>query len=102
MIVYYRIMRHKDENKNQAIFDATIELINEIGFSDISMSKIAKRAGLSSATIYVYYASKEDLLVKLYVNVKERLSRGLLLHMHEGMETKEICRLFMKNGLEFA
>lgn len=94
-------MRRKDENKNQAIFDSTIQLINEIGFADISMSKIAKRAGLSSATIYVYYENKEDLLVKLYVTVKEKLSQSMLLHIHEGMDTKELVSTFMKNALAF-
>ena len=32
---------------NEAIFQATIQLLNEIGFSEISMSKIAKRANVS-------------------------------------------------------
>ncbi|MCZ8522715.1 helix-turn-helix domain containing protein [Paenibacillus mucilaginosus] len=71
MIVYYRIMRHKDENKNEAIFKATIQLLNEIGFSDISMSKIAKRAHVSPSTIYVYFENKEDMLSKLYSNGKQ-------------------------------
>ncbi|MGI8384120.1 TetR/AcrR family transcriptional regulator [Robertmurraya sp. P23] len=94
-------MRHKDENKNQAIFDSTIQLINEVGFADISMSKIAKRAKISAATIYVYYDSKEDLLVKLYLDVKEKLSRSMMYNIHEGMDSKEVCYIFMKNTLEF-
>ncbi|MFS0724980.1 TetR/AcrR family transcriptional regulator [Paenibacillus sp. 1P07SE] len=94
-------MRHKDEHKNQAIFDATIQLINEVGFADVSMSKIAKRAGLSSATIYVYYESKEDLLLKLYLNVKEKMSRTLVATIHEGMDSKQVCYTFMKNALDF-
>lgn len=94
-------MRHKDENKNQAIFDSTIQLINEVGLVDISMSKIAKRAGLSSATIYVYYQNKEDLLLKLYLNVKEKLSRNMVLNIHEGLDAKELCYTFMKNSLAF-
>ncbi|MFC5449354.1 TetR/AcrR family transcriptional regulator [Paenibacillus aestuarii] len=94
-------MRRKDENKNQAIFDSTIQLINEIGFVDISMSKIAKRAGLSSSTIYVYYESKEDLLLKLYLSVKEKLSRSMVMNVHEDMDAKELCHMFMTNSLAF-
>ena len=48
-------MRMKDENKKAAITKAIIGLINEIGFANISMSKIAKATGLSAATLYVYY-----------------------------------------------
>ena len=50
-------MRTKDENKKAAITKAIIRLINEIGFVDISMSKIAKATGISASTLYVYYES---------------------------------------------
>ena len=40
----------KDENKKAAITEAIIGLINEIGFANISMSKIAKAAGISAVT----------------------------------------------------
>ncbi|MDM5291861.1 TetR/AcrR family transcriptional regulator [Peribacillus simplex] len=94
-------MRNKDENKNQAIFNSTIELINEIGFANLSMSKIAKRANISTSTIYVYYENKEDLLVKLYLNVKEHLSKAMLNGLHKEMNPQEICRTFMWNALQF-
>ena len=45
----------KDESKKAAITKAIIDLLNEIGFANISMSKIAKATGLSAATLYVYY-----------------------------------------------
>jgi AcrR family transcriptional regulator len=67
-------MRHKDENKSESIFNAAIQLINEIGLSDTSMSKIAKKAGVSASTIYVYFENKEDMLNKLYLSVKKKMS----------------------------
>ncbi|ULO09467.1 TetR/AcrR family transcriptional regulator [Paenibacillus sp. 19GGS1-52] len=94
-------MRHKDESKNEAIFQATMELINEVGFSDISMSKIAKRASLSSATIYVYFANKEDMLVKLYINVKEKMSRQMIHELDDSLSTQELCEWFMRNSMKF-
>ena len=66
-------IRKKDENKKEAIFEATISLLNEIGFYQISMSKIAKRAGVSVATIYVYFDDKDDMIRKLYLDVKNRV-----------------------------
>lgn len=67
-------MRHKDENKNESIFNATIDLINEQGLAGVSMSKIAKKAKVSASTIYVYFENKEDLLNKLFLNVKKKMS----------------------------
>ncbi|NHN30483.1 TetR/AcrR family transcriptional regulator [Paenibacillus sp. S3N08] len=94
-------MRHKDEYKSEAIFEATIQLLNEIGFSDISMSKIAKRAKVSSATIYVYFENKEDMLGKLYVNVKEKLSRQMIQELDPAMPTQMVCERFMRNSMQF-
>jgi len=65
-------LRRKDDNKREAIFEATISLLNEIGFYQISMSKIAKRAGVSVATIYVYFEDKDDMIRKLYFYVKNQ------------------------------
>ena len=70
MIIYYRIMRYKDEQKQDAIIQATIQLVNEIGFAASSVSKIAKQANVSPATLYIYYTNKEDLLVSTYVSIK--------------------------------
>jgi AcrR family transcriptional regulator len=70
-------MRLKDENKSENIFNAAIQLINEFGLAEISMSKIAKKANVSSSTIYVYFENKEDMLNKLYLSVKEKMSRAV-------------------------
>lgn len=70
-------MRHKDMNKNDNIFKAALYLINENGFSETSMSKIAKKANVSASTIYVYFENKEDLLNKLYLNAKRKMSEEL-------------------------
>jgi AcrR family transcriptional regulator len=70
-------MRLKDENKSENIFNAAVELINEFGLAEISMSKIAKKANVSSSTIYVYFENKEDMLNKLYLSVKKKMSRAV-------------------------
>jgi len=68
-------MRHKDENKKESITIAAIQLINEIGLAETSMSKIAKRAGVSSATIYVYFENKNDMIKKLYLTIKKDMQQ---------------------------
>lgn len=67
-------MRVKDITKQQAVIDATIQVVNEIGFASASISKIAKRAGVSVATIYIYHTDKNDLMVNTYYEVKKTLS----------------------------
>ena len=94
-------MRQKDDNKSEAILKATLELLNEIGLSDISMSQIAKRSKVSQATIYVYFASKEEMLGKLYVRVKEKMSRQLLYDLNGTLRMQELCERFMRNSMRY-
>ncbi|MEP7039456.1 MAG: helix-turn-helix domain-containing protein, partial [Acidobacteriota bacterium] len=70
-------MRVKDDKKLQAICDAAIELITANGFADTSMSKIAKAAQVSPATIYVYFENKETLLNEIYLLVKQEMCAEL-------------------------
>lgn len=71
-------MRHKDEHKKLAISKAAIQLINRIGFAEVSMSKIANDAGVSPATIYTYFENKEELLNQLYLKLKWESSKAFL------------------------
>lgn len=101
MIVYYRNMRHKDETKSENIFNAAIQLINEHGLSEISMSKIAKKAGVSSSTIYVYFENKEDMLNKLFLNVKKRMSLELLHHYDDSIPLQSVFEDALKRYTQY-
>ena len=94
-------MRNKDENKKDAIFEATVGLLNEIGFANISMSKIAKRAGVSSSTIYVYFENKEDMLKKVYFEVKKNLISAMSEGIHEDTPTRQAVELLVRNVATF-
>lgn len=94
-------MRRKDDNKRDAIFRATIELLNQIGFSDISMSKIAKHASVSVATIYVYFDNKDDVFRKVYLHVKEKMSRQMTRHLDASMSICDAHRQIMTDLLDF-
>ncbi|MBR4455917.1 MAG: TetR/AcrR family transcriptional regulator [Solobacterium sp.] len=59
-------MRTKDPEKQRRIKDAMISLILKEGISGASVAKIARDAGVSPATIYVYYDSKEEMLAEVF------------------------------------
>ncbi|CAB1062459.1 hypothetical protein D1BOALGB6SA_7236 [Olavius sp. associated proteobacterium Delta 1] len=101
MIVYLRIMRTKDDEKDSALFEATVKLVNEIGFASSSVSKIAREAGVSPATIYVYYKNKEDLLVSTYIAIKLDLSKALLRDFNDHLPIRDILRNVWFNMFEY-
>jgi len=82
-------MRLQDENKKAAIFHATIKLVNEIGFVAASVSKIAKEANVSPATIYIYHKDKEDLLVSIFLDIQQKKNSVCMKGFDESAPLKE-------------
>jgi len=85
-------MRTKDNIKQEALFEATIKLVNEIGFASSSVSKIAKEAGISPATIYVYYKNKEDLLVSTYIEIKRNMSKAVQKDFDDSLPIRDVLK----------
>ena len=88
----YVVMRTRDDEKKEALFQATIKLVNEIGFVSSSVSKIAKEAGVSPATIYVYHKNKEDLLVSTYIDIKLSMSRAIMNDFDNSLPIRDILK----------
>jgi TetR/AcrR family transcriptional regulator, fatty acid metabolism regulator protein len=59
-------MAKKTGEKYQAIIDAAVKVIAEYGYHNAQVSKIAKEANVADGTIYLYFDSKEDILISLF------------------------------------
>lgn len=94
-------MRYRDDNKVEAIFNATVQLINEVGFSETSISKIAKRANVSAATIYIYHENKEDLLYKTYLKIKGKMSERMFQGVEHTRPVQERFEAIIRNYVDF-
>ena len=77
-------MRIKDPNKIEDIFKACLKLTEADGFAGLTMSGIAKRAGIATGTLYIYFRSKEELINELYIKLeKEALKRFVDGYTHD-------------------
>ena len=85
-------MRPKDQTKYNAIIKASLELVKELGFTGISISKIAKQANISPATIYIHFKNREDLFTKLYTKIRINMSNGALEGLHEKMDIEQVFK----------
>lgn len=70
-------MRVKDAAKKTRILKAVRDLVNEVGFKATSMSKIAKAADVSPATIYLYFQNQESLFLENYILAKHVMADDL-------------------------
>lgn len=55
--------RPRSEPKRQAIFEATLDLIDSRGFTGVSIDRIAEHAGVGKATIYRWWPNKSVLAI---------------------------------------
>lgn len=70
-------MRKIDETKRKLVVQAVFDVTCEEGITNLSIGKIAKKAGVSKATVYVYFDNKTDMLGKIYLDIKRRMDDGL-------------------------
>lgn len=66
------------------ITDAVIELVAEIGPDALQMRDVAARSGISLATIYRYFSSKDHLLAAAVADWQSRLTDRVLTEMGPG------------------
>lgn len=83
------VKKEKVTDKKSALLTATLTLVNNHGFHNVPMSKIAKLAGVSPATIYLYFEHKQDLINTLYLEVKESFSACAFKNYDEEMSVKK-------------
>jgi len=60
-----------EERKDQ-IMNAAEEVFTQKGFSDARMDDIAQETGLSKGTLYLYYKSKDDLIIAILDRLFQR------------------------------
>lgn len=89
-------MRKKDDEKEKSIKQAVVKLILESGFHGTSISKIAKEAGVSPATVYIYYDSKETMLQDMYNEYSEEIYDYLLDSLNNTMNGHELIETLAK------
>jgi AcrR family transcriptional regulator len=58
--------RPRSEEAHQAILDAALGLLQEVGFSALTVEGVASRAGVGKATIYRRWSSKLPLVVEAF------------------------------------
>ena len=56
----------RDPDKPQQIIDAAIRVFARNGYYNSRVSDIAREAGIASGTIYLYFKTKDDILVTLF------------------------------------
>lgn len=74
------------------ILMAALQVFGRNGLSETRMEDIASAAGLSKATIYLYFKSKDALIAALLQSFLEQSSQGLSIQASDARSSSDVIR----------
>lgn len=83
------------------LVQCAIDVIAERGYSNASMSEIAKRAGISKGVISYHFAGKRELIEQVVNTVMERASAVMLPRIFAEHTAAGMLRAYIESNLEF-
>ncbi|BFH61018.1 TetR/AcrR family transcriptional regulator [Paenibacillus azoreducens] len=78
-------------DRKQEIMEAAIRIFSRKGFNGSTMQDVADACGMSKATLYQHYKSKDQLLLSIFYMVNDRIYYKLQSVMHQGDFPAEEC-----------
>lgn len=85
--------------REEAILVAAHELLTEQGYTAMSMDDLAARVGVSKATLYQHFPSKEELAVNVVLHGMRR-SEALISEMHGARPALERLEMMLRQAIE--
>jgi TetR/AcrR family transcriptional regulator, multidrug resistance operon repressor len=94
-------MRTRDEVKETSLHEKAVEMIVNSGLEGLSMQKLAKAAGISPATIYIYYKDRDDLIIGVWEREMKRMMRATLEGFEPSMSFDKGLKVQWMNRAKF-
>jgi TetR/AcrR family transcriptional repressor of multidrug resistance operon len=94
-------MRTRDTSKEELVKRKATEMLVKQGIEGFSMNRLAKEAGVSVATLYIYYADKEDLIKKIAIEIGQDFFREMLKDFSADMHFADGLRKQWENRANF-
>lgn len=101
LFIFASKMRKRDENKEWSIKEKALTMFVKDGFDGFSMQKLAKAAGISPATIYIYFKDKEDLILQLSAEQIKKMADITLDGFKPSMSFSEGLRIQWMNRARY-
>ena len=91
------MMRTRDENKELAIRQQAMEMVVKEGLDGLTMQRLAKKAGVSPATIYIYFKDRDDLVLKICTKVTNDMLEFTVRNFDADMHFEEGLKIQWEN-----
>ncbi|HTP25366.1 MAG TPA: TetR/AcrR family transcriptional regulator [Anaeromyxobacteraceae bacterium] len=91
-------MKSPDETA-RAIIEAAEELFARYGFKKTSIDDIARAARIGKGSVYLHFASKEELFAQIVKQVSDRILHTLTAAVKRGRAPAEKLRAFLETSV---
>lgn len=89
-------MPERKKDKRRLILDAAVEVFAAQGFHRSRVSDIARRAEIADGTIYLYFKSKDDVLISVFEERMGELIEDARAFVSEAQDPRERLRRFAR------
>jgi AcrR family transcriptional regulator len=89
-------------DKKDLILNSALRLFVENGFHGTATSKIALEAGVANGTLFQYFKTKDELVIALYIHIKEELAEYTTMHTAGTKSFKEEIKSQILSSLFWA
>lgn len=87
-------------DKRERILDAAETVFAEHGFFSAKVSQIAEKAGVADGTIYLYFKSKDDLLISLFESRMKTVTDAMRRALEKAPDPVARLEVFVRTHLE--
>ena len=82
----------KGDDKRDRIMNAAITAFAQTGYHQATMAAVAREAGVAAGTIYLYFKSKDDLLISIF----EEKVQGFIDEFHRQLAQEESAEVKLR------
>jgi AcrR family transcriptional regulator len=94
-------IREQRQMRQRQLMDAALSLAMEDGVDSVTVSAVAKRAGLARSSIYEYFASSADLIADLVMEEMAYYNKRLLKAVDNVEDPFEYIKLWIEEALQY-
>lgn len=91
-----------EKSKREIILAAALQMFVEHGFESSPTSKIAKKAGVATGTLFHYFKTKEELINELYLEVKIDMVNAIKQNLSEAKTIRQKVESLWYNGISWS
>ena len=87
------------EERRQAILTAAEAHFAAVGFESFSMAVLAREVGIAKGTLYLYFATREEVLLAVFMERFQDLGSRLIANLGPDLDEADFCAEFYRQSV---